>query len=73
MEPYIQKAAVEGVPVWIEATTRRSRDVYEFLGFKEVEQIVIGEERADSIGNVVEGGEGIVIYCMIIEPPPATE
>ena len=66
--PYLQKASEEGVPAWLEATTVRSRDVYAHLGFKEVEQIQIGKEKADTRGNLKEGGEGITIYCMIVEP-----
>ena len=46
----------------------RSRDVYAHLGFKEVEQIQIGKGKADITGNLKEGGEGITIYCMIVEP-----
>jgi hypothetical protein len=52
----------------LEATTIRSRDVYAHLGFKEVEQIKIGAGKADKTGNLVEGGEGITIFCMIAEP-----
>ena len=68
IEPYLQKASEEGVPAWLEATTKRSRDVYEYLGFKEVEQIQIGAGKADLDGNLKEGGEGLTIYCMIAEP-----
>ena len=66
--PYLEKAKEEGVPAWLEATTPHSRDVYAHLGFREVEQIKIGEGKADRTGNAVAGGEGITIYCMIAEP-----
>ena len=68
VDPYLQKAADEGVPAWLEATTKHSRDVYEHLGFREVDQIVIGEGKADVAGNITDGGKGITIFCMIIEP-----
>jgi hypothetical protein len=66
--PYLQKASEEGVPAWLEATTVWSRDVYAHLGFKEVEQIHIGKGKVDITGNLKEGGEGITIYFMIVEP-----
>lgn len=56
------------MPAWLEATTKHSRDVYEHLGFLEVDQIQIGEGKTDRTGNLVDGGEGITIYCMIAEP-----
>jgi hypothetical protein len=68
IDPFLQKAADQGVPAWLEATNKHSRDVYEHLGFREVDQIRIGAGQADQTGNLIAGGEGITIFCMIAEP-----
>lgn len=68
MEPYLQKAQEQGLPVWLEATNEHARDVYAYFGFKVVEEVVIGKGSIDENGNLVEGGKGVVIYGMIKEP-----
>lgn len=68
MEPYLQKASEEGLPVWIEATTEHSRDVYAHLGFQLIDEVKIGAGKADRDGNARFGGEGATVYCMIAEP-----
>jgi hypothetical protein len=38
------------------------------MGFRVVEEVVIGDGYLDNFGNRVEGGDGVVIYAMIVEP-----
>lgn len=63
--PFIQKAKEARVPVWLEATSEHSKNVYEKLGFKVVEELKIGKGRCDKSGNLVDGGEGVSMWAMI--------
>jgi len=67
-EPYLHQAREAGLPAWLEATNEHARDVYAHFGFKVVEEVVIGEGKIDERGNLVDGGKGVVIYGMIVEP-----
>ena len=67
-DPYLQQAREAGLPAWLEATNVHARDVYAHFGFKVVEEITIGGGSVDKNGNRVPGGEGVVIYGMIVEP-----
>ncbi|QGA17463.1 hypothetical protein EYB26_005134 [Talaromyces marneffei] len=66
-EPYIARARDEGVPIWLEAVTEHSKQVYEHLGFKTVVTLRMGAGKASPDGELQEGGEGIPIYAMILE------
>ena len=68
MDTYLNKAKEEGLPVWLESTNIHARDVYLHLGFKVVEEVWLAVGKADKFGNRIEGGEGIIIYAMIVEP-----
>ena len=57
------------MPIWLEATTMRSRDVYLKLGFKVVEEMVLGKGEAGADGRAKKGGEGVKIWAMIWRPP----
>ena len=58
IEPFVKKWVDElGMPaVWLEAGNARARDVYGYLGFRVVEEIVVGED---------EAGNGIKTWCMM--------
>lgn len=66
--PVLKKAKHENSPAWLEATNDHARDVYAYFGFRVVDEVRIGEGKADHSGNLVEGGEGILVYGMIFEP-----
>jgi hypothetical protein len=66
------KAQSEDIPAWLEATNEHARDIYIYLGFRVVEEVVLGEGRCDRLGNLVEGGEGVKLYAMIAEPKQTT-
>jgi len=65
------KAREEGVPAWIEASSPYSKGVYEYFGFRTVGITHIGKGRVDGEGYPKEGGEGLIMYCMIYEPEAA--
>jgi hypothetical protein len=67
IEPYIARAREEGVPIWLEAASDHSKQVYEHLGFKHVSTLRMGEGKASPEGELQDGGEGIPIYAMILE------
>lgn len=58
IEPFVKKWVDElGMPaVWLEAGSARARDVYSYLGFRVVDEIVVGED-----GN----GNGVKTWCMV--------
>lgn len=66
-EPYIARAKEDGVPIWLEAVTEHSKQVYEHLGFRTVATLRMGPGKASPDGELQDGGEGIPIYAMILE------
>lgn len=67
IEPFLSRARDEGVPAWLEATTKQAATVYEHFGFRLVEEITIGRGSIDSEGWPREGGEGVTAYAMIYD------
>jgi len=61
-------AAKEELPVWLEATTERSRRLYSKLGFKDLGGIVLGKGNVGADGERKKGGEGVTIWPMIWRP-----
>ncbi|KAE8444359.1 hypothetical protein EG329_000669 [Mollisiaceae sp. DMI_Dod_QoI] len=56
IEPLVQRAREEEVPVWCVAGNERARDVYAFFGFRVVRVICLGEE-------------GVRCWCMVCNWP----
>src|SRR5256885_13395334 len=68
---YQVKATEANLPVWLEATTAKSRDIYLKLGFEVVQEIVLGKGKVGSDGLVKENGEQAVGgrgCCMVWKP-----
>jgi hypothetical protein len=63
--PFIHKARDIGVPLWLEATSKHSRDIYTKLGFEVVEELKVGKGSCDGKGNLVQGGEGVTMWAMV--------
>ena len=61
-------ATKEQVPIYLESTTPHSRDIYANLGFKIVEDIVLGKGKAAPDGTTLEGGGGVRCWAMIWRP-----
>src|SRR5271155_3675415 len=62
---YQARAAKEGVPLWLEATTAYSMRLYEGLGFRIVDEMVMGKGKVGSDGLECKGGEGVAIWGMV--------
>lgn len=62
------RARVEGLPVWLEATTEHSAGVYARLGFERVGTVVLGKGKVGADGLAKMGGEGVKIHCMVWWP-----
>src|SRR5450756_1867832 len=45
IEPFIERAREEGLPVWCVAGNERARDVYAYFGFQVVKVVYSGEEK----------------------------
>jgi GNAT superfamily N-acetyltransferase len=61
-------AGKEDCPIWLEATTEYSRDVYADLGFTMVEEILLGKGKVGSDGLAKKDGEGVKVWGMIWTP-----
>ncbi|KAL4926147.1 uncharacterized protein BDV17DRAFT_270158 [Aspergillus undulatus] len=61
------------VPIWLEATTPHSRDLYLSLGFEQVEEITIGEGKAATDGTMYKEGAGVTLWAMVWWPNPRRE
>ena len=62
IEPLVERARQERVPVWLEAGNERARDVYEWVGgFRVVGEVWSAKGR--------EEGEGVVTYLMVANWP----
>ena len=66
-----RRVAHEGYPIWTEATTRKSRRVYEKCGFKLVEEITLGKGEVNRDGKACKGGEGVLWHAMVWYPEKA--
>jgi hypothetical protein len=55
-------------PLWLEATTAYSRDIYARLGFETIEEIVLGKGQVREDGLRKKGGDGVRIWGMIWRP-----
>ena len=63
-------ATEANLPIWMEATTAKSRNIYLKLGFEVVQEIVIGKGRVGSDGLVTEGEKavGVPLWGMVWRP-----
>lgn len=57
-----------GLPIWLEATTARSRDLYARLGFQVVDEILLGKGEVGADGLSEKGGAGVPIWGMVWWP-----
>ncbi|CAG9940184.1 unnamed protein product [Clonostachys rosea f. rosea IK726] len=66
---HLQDRAREGKhPIWLEATTDASRELYLKLGFEVVGDIVLGKGEVRDDGLLKDDGEGITIWSMLWRP-----
>jgi hypothetical protein len=68
LAPYIARAKKDGVPIWIEASSSRARDIYAYFGFRVVEEIWSGVGKIGSSGYPQPGGPGVHTWLMIKDP-----
>lgn len=73
IQHWTDKAGVEGIPIWTEATTARSHRLYLRMGSVDVEEVRIGKGKAAADGTQEKDGEGVPIWTMIWLPPAQKE
>ncbi|PRP77996.1 hypothetical protein PROFUN_14084 [Planoprotostelium fungivorum] len=57
------------LPLWLEATSENSRDIYKKMGFEVLETVVMGVGQVDGKGySDGETKEGVTLWCMLREP-----
>lgn len=62
------RTAGKSMPIWLEATTEKSMQVYARLGFEHVDSWVIGKGKVDRDGEPRKDGEGVRIWGMVWWP-----
>ncbi|KAL3477647.1 hypothetical protein BJX99DRAFT_225870 [Aspergillus californicus] len=55
-------------PIWLEATTEHSRDVFLALHFEVAEEITLGENQVAADGRKEPGGPGVTLWAMVWWP-----
>lgn len=60
----IGAASKAGIPIILEATSSKARDVYKRCGFEVVEEIVVGKDNANADGRLERGGAGLPLTLM---------
>ncbi|KIX03053.1 uncharacterized protein Z518_06603 [Rhinocladiella mackenziei CBS 650.93] len=65
IEPFLQKACEENLPVWLEATNRHAKEVYSYFGFRVAEEVRIGKGVVNAEGWVQADGEGVLLWGMV--------
>jgi hypothetical protein len=73
MRSYQSRAADALLPIWLEATTEKSRDVYLHLGWVVVEEMVLGKGQAGADGEPKMDGEGARMWAMVWWPPSSSD
>lgn len=61
-------ARSDGRPLWLEATTAKSRDLYSKHGFITVGEVVLGKGEVNPKGLTEKGGQGVTIWAMYWRP-----
>jgi len=61
-------AAKENLPMWLEATTPNSREVYKKCGFEVVGEFLLGKGTHAASGDVEKEGPGVVVWAMFWRP-----
>lgn len=69
MRSHQERAKAENVPIWLEATSINSRNLYISLGFKEVEEIVLGRGKVAADASKQPDGSGVPVFAMVWWPP----
>lgn len=57
-----------GFPIWLEATTAHSRDLYIKCGFQALDTVILGKGTHDELGEMHAGGVGVTIWPMVWYP-----
>lgn len=64
IEPYVARAKLEKMPIWLVAANARARDVYAYFGFRVVDTIWSYPR------DKVDGDQGVPTWCMVCNWPP---
>lgn len=63
-----EKPKADGRPIWLEATTEASQNLYLKHGFQNHGEIILGKGKVGRDGMLKKAGEGIVIWSMSWRP-----
>ena len=58
----VQQGSDSDLPIWLEATTAKSRDIYAKCGFEVVQEMKLGKGTHAATGLREKGGPGVSIW-----------
>jgi hypothetical protein len=67
LQPIIDKAIHEEVPVWAEASLIGKREEYEKLGFRAAEEVIVGKGRVNEYGWPAQNGAGVRCWGLLYD------
>lgn len=73
VRPYLARAKQEGLSVWLEATSLDVVPLYEYFGFRVMEEILVGKGKVDRSGRLQTGGEGVKAWLMVVDNSRGTK
>ncbi|KAK9855569.1 hypothetical protein MYU51_002115 [Penicillium brevicompactum] len=73
MRDHQQTAQAANLPIWLEATTPRSRDLYLSMGFEVIEEIVLGKGKVAVDASLQPGGPGVPLWAMVWWPKSTSD
>lgn len=68
MKHHQEIARAANLPIWLEATTAKSRNLYLSLGFQEIEKITLGKGKVTADATPKKGGPGVSLWAMVWWP-----
>jgi hypothetical protein len=72
MRKYQEIASRDLLPIWLEATTETSMNLYLKLGWEVIDAIVLGKGKAGADGAQCKDGGGLKVWGMIWRPNRAS-
>ena len=67
LNPILNKAKDEGVPVWAEASIAEKREEFERLGFRVAEEVMVGTGKINENGWPTKNGKGVRSFALIYD------
>lgn len=67
VKPLLARARREGRSVWLETSSAEVVSMYEYFGFRTVEEVMVGASKGARDGRLREDGKGIKAWLMLVD------